>query len=162
MIANTTSESKERAKSNANGVSSRVLLPCPFCGAPGSLGDRSDAGFWAVYCGNLDYACSVDPHTGWRRSPEEAVSIWNTRHDNAKVQATGYAVLLRSKDGREWLAHGSNGLPWFSIKWTDAHTYRRELRAHNLRGKVVRARGQVTRLHTAKPNAERTNGGQNQ
>ena len=57
------------------------IVKCPFCGSPGEVGNNSRPGepWFAVYCSAPRGKCDLNPHTGWRRSCEEAVCAWNKR-----------------------------------------------------------------------------------
>lgn len=43
---------------------------------------------------------------------------------------TGFAVLVKCPDGRQFLAHGKGRLPFCEFKRKDANAYARELRPH--------------------------------
>lgn len=54
------------------------LKPCPFCGQPavGPIPLAEDG--WRVHCGNDPSQC-VWPYFDTSRSPDAAVSMWNSR-----------------------------------------------------------------------------------
>lgn len=54
------------------------LKPCPFCGQPAVGPIRLAEDGWRVHCGNEPGNC-VWPYFDTSRSPDAAVSMWNSR-----------------------------------------------------------------------------------
>lgn len=58
---------------------SEQLLPCPFCGVPGTLREMDDDIGWRyeVACWNND--CDAEARSGLKKTEFEAVERWNRR-----------------------------------------------------------------------------------
>jgi len=69
-----------------------TLLPCPFCGSPGTIKGSDTAKFWAA-CTSQDCVCAVgqsgttsmEEDAGIYSTPKEAAADWNKRHNPYKI-----------------------------------------------------------------------------
>lgn len=66
------------------------LLPCPFCGGDGAMGDLCDDGYAMVVC-----VCTAQGPL--RNGEPEAIAAWNTRHA-ARPDTNGDAKLTADDD----------------------------------------------------------------
>ena len=57
-----------------------VILPCPFCGAPGEVGSRQlNLTLWDYWVECANGECLVCPDTDMFASEQEAIEAWNKR-----------------------------------------------------------------------------------
>lgn len=82
------------------------LLPCPFCGCPGTIEGSDTAGFWAA-CTSQDCVCQVG-QSGWTSqeynagiytTPEEAAADWNKRHNPYEIAFRAAKAFIDSHAG---------------------------------------------------------------
>jgi hypothetical protein len=64
---------------------SEIILPCPFCGAPGVIEEGEDPEtanmIYHGMCGDKygEYGCQTHPQGHWKSDRWEAVKDWNRR-----------------------------------------------------------------------------------